>query len=66
MFSLNEKSSGSISIALGIVAALLAGQIAKSYNLGIVLSILITIIIAVISWYVINFFGKRKKDEASH
>ncbi|MED4473873.1 MULTISPECIES: hypothetical protein [Bacillaceae] len=61
MVDQKKKTSG-ISIIIAIIAALLAGQIASSYEISLIPSTIITIAIAVIFWYGFNFFLKQNKD----
>jgi hypothetical protein len=46
-----------------IIEAMLAGQVARSYEISPIPSTVITIAIALILWYGLNFIAKRKNND---
>lgn len=58
-----KRYSSGIPVIIAIIAALITGQIVRSYEISLLPGTLITIAVAVILWYGFNFFNKRNKDK---
>lgn len=56
------KDSGrpkqAVPVLIGVIAAMLSGQILKGYSIGLFPRILITIVVAAVFWYVFRLFNK--------
>lgn len=61
---LSGKPNDFIPIMLGIMAALVAGQLTRTFNLGAMMSLFITIIIAVAVWYIFSLLKNKKGRDA--
>lgn len=48
-----------VPVLIGVIAAMLSGQILKGYQIGLISRIFITIVVAVVFWYVVRLFNKR-------
>ncbi len=57
-----KRYSSGITMGIPIIAALLTGQIVRSYEISLLPGTLITITIAVILWYGLTFLNKKKKN----
>ncbi|MEZ0117951.1 UNVERIFIED_ORG: hypothetical protein ABRZ91_001908 [Heyndrickxia coagulans] len=55
-----KKYSSGVPVIIAIIAALITGQIVRSYDINLLPGTLITIAVAVVLWYGFNFFKKRK------
>ncbi|MEN1968650.1 hypothetical protein WMZ97_11330 [Lentibacillus sp. N15] len=58
-----EKPTQGIAVLIGVIAALLSGQILKGYEMAFIPRILLTLVIAVAFWYIFRFVGQRGKDK---
>lgn len=57
------KSTQGIPVLIGVIAALLSGQILKDYQIGYFPRVLITLIIAAVFWYVLRLVSNRNTDK---
>lgn len=55
-----KKYSSGVPVIIAIIAALITGQIVRSYEINLLPGTLITIAVAIVLWYLFTFFNKHK------